>query len=69
MDEKYVSEIVASVVKSMTSQTTSTKKQKGVFPTMTEDLNKDINNIPEEVQNLFNNKDISSNISDDDLPF
>ena len=34
-----------------------------------ENLNKDIDNIPEEVQNLFNNKDIKSNISDDDLPF
>ena len=39
MDEKYVSEIVASVVKSMTSESVATKKtQKGVFSTMTEAL-------------------------------
>jgi len=39
MDEKYVSEIVASVVKSMTSEkSASGAKQKGVFPTMSEAL-------------------------------
>ncbi len=37
MDEKYVSEIVASVVKSMATGS-GAKKQKGVFPTMTEAL-------------------------------
>ncbi len=37
MDEKYVSEIVASVVRSMTGNA-GEKKQKGVFPTMTEAL-------------------------------
>ena len=35
MDERMVSEIVASVVKSMT---TAKQAQKGVFPTMTEAL-------------------------------
>ena len=39
MDEKYVSEIVASVVKSMTSEKSANgSKQKGVFPTMSEAL-------------------------------
>ena len=39
MDEKYVSEIVASVVKSMTiEKSASGAKQKGVFPTMSEAL-------------------------------
>ena len=36
LDERYVQEIVASVVKSMA--TTNGKKLKGVFPTMTEAL-------------------------------
>lgn len=39
MDERYVSEIVASVVKSVTAEKNApAKKQKGVFPTMTEAL-------------------------------